>query len=229
MCKLFTAGYTLFAKYDQHQDFMVNTLKQCKVNLLIDVRSVPYSRKYSQFNSNRLAAGCSKHGLRYVHVPELGGKVNPNWDVFSKAIDVWNDPNVFTIPYRDRPEWKPLYKDELIVDFNKLVSYTPWLKVMGRLGANLKQGDTVCLLCAEDDPIDCHRYFLISKVLEANFPELEIQHFAQGTNGSIVLANQKQVDAALRAKMLNKFPKTKHNNTDQEIFRLNNLLHGWKK
>ena len=56
------------------------------IRLLIDVRTTPYSRHNPQFNSERLADSLVKAGLRYQHLPTLGGRrksrpdsVNQGW------------------------------------------------------------------------------------------------------------------------------------------------------
>jgi Uncharacterized conserved protein len=42
--------------------------------LLVDVRSLPGSKRYPQFNKETLADSLGKVGIRYEHFPELGGR-----------------------------------------------------------------------------------------------------------------------------------------------------------
>jgi uncharacterized protein (DUF488 family) len=44
------------------------------IRLLADVRSLPGSRRYPQFNKETLADSLGKVGIRYEHFPELGGR-----------------------------------------------------------------------------------------------------------------------------------------------------------
>ena len=56
------------------------------VERLVDVRSIPKSRRVPQFNSDALAASLRAHGIGYVHLQTLGGRrhakkdsVNTGW------------------------------------------------------------------------------------------------------------------------------------------------------
>jgi hypothetical protein len=43
------------------------------VDRLVDVRTIPKSRRVPQFNSNALAASLREHGIDYLHMKSLGG------------------------------------------------------------------------------------------------------------------------------------------------------------
>jgi uncharacterized protein (DUF488 family) len=47
------------------------------IKLLADVRSLPGSKRYPQFNKEALAKSLNKRGIRYEHFPELGGRRQP--------------------------------------------------------------------------------------------------------------------------------------------------------
>jgi uncharacterized protein (DUF488 family) len=55
-------------------DEFISLLKENAVNLLVDVRAFPGSKRYPQFNKDALAESLSAQGIRYEHFPELGGK-----------------------------------------------------------------------------------------------------------------------------------------------------------
>ena len=55
-------------------DEFISLLKENKINLLVDVRAFPGSKRYPQFNKEALAESLNAHGIRYEHFPELGGK-----------------------------------------------------------------------------------------------------------------------------------------------------------
>jgi len=65
--KVFSIGYSgkSFEKF-------VKSLKQNKVELLIDVRRFPRS-KYPDFVKNALRKKLAREGIEYLHLPELGG------------------------------------------------------------------------------------------------------------------------------------------------------------
>lgn len=57
----------------------VTMLQSFNIDLLVDVRSYPGSRKYPHFNKEALEITMPQKGIRYVHLKNLGGrrKVDP--------------------------------------------------------------------------------------------------------------------------------------------------------
>lgn len=53
-------------------DFLA-LLEENKIEMLADVRSLPGSRKYPQFNQENLSASLEKAGIAYQHMKGLGG------------------------------------------------------------------------------------------------------------------------------------------------------------
>jgi uncharacterized protein (DUF488 family) len=51
-----------------------------KLEVLVDVRSFPGSRRYPQFNKLVLAESLGKIGITYRHLPSLGGRRKPKAD-----------------------------------------------------------------------------------------------------------------------------------------------------
>jgi uncharacterized protein (DUF488 family) len=51
----------------------IELLRSHGVEQLIDIRTIPKSRRNPQFNSEGLAASLQADGIRYVHLKELGG------------------------------------------------------------------------------------------------------------------------------------------------------------
>ena len=107
----------------------VELLQAAGVSLLVDVRSMPYSRRFPQFGKERLAKSLAQAGIDYV--PEgaaLGGKPAGGGDYEAMAE-------------------RPAFKDAL-----------------GRL-IERAQSTTLSLMCAEREPLDCHRTVLVSRRL----------------------------------------------------------------
>ncbi len=44
------------------------------VTMLADIRGLPGSRKYPQFNKEQLETSLKNHGIKYIHIKELGGR-----------------------------------------------------------------------------------------------------------------------------------------------------------
>jgi uncharacterized protein (DUF488 family) len=105
----------------------VDLLKNGGVELLVDVRSVPYSRRFPQFGREKLAKSLEAAGISYAWEGEaLGGKSGGSYTAAAA-----------------RPE------------FNE---------TLGRL-IERSADTTVCLMCAEKEPLDCHRTVLVSRRL----------------------------------------------------------------
>src|SRR5947199_3317076 len=54
-------------------DTFISLLEAHGIKLLVDVRSLPGSKRYPQFNKETLAKPLQEHGIRYEHFAELGG------------------------------------------------------------------------------------------------------------------------------------------------------------
>lgn len=61
-------------------DDFISLLEQNGIKLLADVRSLPGSKRYPQFNKETLAESLNANGIRYEHFPELGGRRKPKPD-----------------------------------------------------------------------------------------------------------------------------------------------------
>lgn len=55
------------------EQFLV-TLASFKIELLVDVRSFPGSRRYPHFNKENVRGSLTSAGIDYLHMPELGGR-----------------------------------------------------------------------------------------------------------------------------------------------------------
>jgi uncharacterized protein (DUF488 family) len=63
----------------------LGALASCEIQTLADVRSFPGSRRYPQFNKDRLLASLADAGIEYVHMPELGGRRRAKPDSLNMA------------------------------------------------------------------------------------------------------------------------------------------------
>jgi len=61
-------------------DDFVSLLKANEIRLVADVRSLPGSKRYPQFNKETLADSLGKVEIRYEHFRELGGRRKPRED-----------------------------------------------------------------------------------------------------------------------------------------------------
>jgi len=61
-------------------DKFISALEANAIKLIADVRLLPGSKRYPQFNRESLAKSLSEHGIGYEHFPELGGRRKPKPD-----------------------------------------------------------------------------------------------------------------------------------------------------
>src|SRR4029450_12502302 len=66
-------------------DEFISLIQANDIKLLADVRSLPGSRRYPQFNREMLASSLGKAGIHYEHFPELGGRRKPRSDSRNRA------------------------------------------------------------------------------------------------------------------------------------------------
>ncbi|MEO6832146.1 MAG: DUF488 domain-containing protein [Chitinophagaceae bacterium] len=53
---------------------LVAMLQSFEIEMVVDVRSYPGSRRYPQFNKENLTISLPQNGLEYVHIQKLGGR-----------------------------------------------------------------------------------------------------------------------------------------------------------
>ena len=66
-------------------DIFISLLEENGIKLVADVRSLPGSKRYPQFNREMLAKSLTEHGIRYEHLPELGGRRKAKKDSHNTA------------------------------------------------------------------------------------------------------------------------------------------------
>lgn len=67
--RIWTIGHST-----RNSDVFISLLEENGIKLLADVRSLPGSKRYPQFNKETLAESLKERGIRYEHFLELGGR-----------------------------------------------------------------------------------------------------------------------------------------------------------
>ena len=60
-------------------------LRSFQIELLVDIRNFPGSRKYPQYNKDTLEKTLPENGIRYLHLKALGGRRRPRKDSVNTA------------------------------------------------------------------------------------------------------------------------------------------------
>jgi uncharacterized protein (DUF488 family) len=131
-------------------DTFISLLKANGIKALADVRLLPGSKRYPQFNKETLANSLGKVGIRYAHFPELGGRRKPRKDSSNTA---WRNESFRG--YADYMETE---------DFDKGIE---------RLLDLAADAGPTAIMCAEAVWWRCHRS-LISDYLKAG--SIEVIH-----------------------------------------------------
>ena len=78
--KIWTVGHST-----RSGEEFTQILKAHKIEVLVDVRTFPSSRRYPQFNRASLDSALALQKIRYQHEPRLGGRRTPRSDSHNTA------------------------------------------------------------------------------------------------------------------------------------------------
>jgi len=139
MQELWTIGHWTCPEPD-----FLRPLQAYEIDLLVDVRSHPGSRRSPQFSRAAMPDWLAKVGIGYVHLPELGGR--------RKRADV--DPDI-------NAGWRePSFKN--YADYTLGSDYRHGIAQL----VDLATDNRVAIMCGEPMPWRCHR-MLIANTLTA--------------------------------------------------------------
>lgn len=129
--KLYTIGHSTL-----EQEKFVNLLKEKGVTILVDVRSMPYSKFAPQFNKEGFSLALASAGIEYIHEAAAFGA---------------------------RRTEKELYGKDGYVDFDKVRNTSLFKRKVQEYSERINNGDKVALMCSEKDPLACHRTILVAR------------------------------------------------------------------
>ena len=115
---------------------IIELLKQHGIEVLVDVRSVPYSRYNPQFNRETFQRTLEAAGIKYAYAGQyLGG----------------------------RPDDPTCYEGEQ-VQYRRIMARSWYQNGIDQL-LDLANGQRAVIMCSEEDPLHCHRHNLITQTL----------------------------------------------------------------
>jgi uncharacterized protein (DUF488 family) len=137
-------------------------IKAHEITAICDVRSQPYSRMNSQFNHATLQTELNKNGIAYIFLgKELGARTEDSACYINGKVQY------------ERLAKTQLFKQGIERVQEEMKSYR------------------IALMCAEKDPLLCHRTLLIARHLQNR--EIEIKHILEDGN----LENQRSAEQRL--------------------------------
>lgn len=117
------------------QEYFLHLLKQNSVTCIVDVRSNPHSARVPQFNKEDLRRYLEGNDIVYLHFPKSFGARQ-------------QDPG--------------LLDEDGRVDFEKVRQTDQFRQGVDKLRYCLGQGHVISLMCAEADPLYCHRFSMVA-------------------------------------------------------------------
>ena len=137
-------------------DFIL-ILKKYKIQVVADVRSTPYSHFTPQFNADCLKNELYKNRIMYGSFAEEFG---------ARRVE------------------DSVYIDNT-VDFTKVMELDIFHKGVERIKNGLTAGYSIALMCTEYNPMECHRFFLVSrgirKILDIPIDHIFSQNLCKST------------------------------------------------
>jgi uncharacterized protein (DUF488 family) len=117
------------------QESFIEILKLFKIQLVVDVRSTPYSKYVPHFNRENIDKSLIENNIRYIFLGSyIGGK----------------------------PKDEKYYRDGK-VDYDLIAKTEHYKEGIDKI-MTLNR-DNIVLMCSEEDPISCHRHNLITQSL----------------------------------------------------------------
>lgn len=126
--------------HSTHQlGYFLELLREYNVNCIVDVRSSPASAYNPQYNQEPFKNFLKKNRITYLHFPEEFGARQTDRD---------------------------LLDEEGILDFVKVRKSWAFNKGLERIWQGVEKGFVIAIMCSEGNPLDCHRFSMVSVGLE---------------------------------------------------------------
>ena len=146
--------YTIgYSGYHQNTERFVSDLKAHGINAIVDVRTSPYSRYSPEYNRETISAILKASGIHYLFMGDkLGARPNDTSCYVNGAVD-----------------------------YDKILESKCFRDGINRVVDGAQKGYLISLMCAEKDPICCHRNILVAHALASQ--GIVIKHFVQPADG----------------------------------------------
>ena len=145
---VFTVGHST-----RTLDSFIDLLRERGVKRLVDIRTVPRSRHNPQFNKETLPQALASAGIKYTHMPDLGGLRRPR-----------------------RHSANPGWRNASFRGFADYMQTEEFGSGMQKLMA-LAERQEIVLMCAEAVPWRCHRSLIADALLVRG---VKVHHIMSG-------------------------------------------------
>ena len=125
------------------------------IRQLVDVRTIPKSRRNPQFGQNELAASLEKDGIQYVHLPGLGGLRHARKDSINTG-----------------------WKNASFRGYADYMQTTAFRESLAKL-LELATASPTVIMCAEAVPWRCHRSLIADALTARGIP---VEHILSATS-----------------------------------------------
>jgi uncharacterized protein (DUF488 family) len=140
--KIYTIGHSNLTFEEFAKLLQANGIK-----MVVDVRSIPYSRYSPQFNREELRERLERLGINYRYLGDsLGGKPR--------------DPACYD---GNRPSYEKIAQKEF---------YKAGIEELVQIASEYQ----TAIMCSEEDPHHCHRHQLIAQTLLNEHEDIEVTH-----------------------------------------------------
>jgi uncharacterized protein (DUF488 family) len=153
---IFTIGHSTYPI-----EHFLELLQANAVAQLIDIRTIPKSRRNPQFNSDALAASLRAANIRYLHMKDLGGLRHPRKDSINLG---WRNDS-----FRGYADY--MQTEEFAVALARTIELAKELPT--------------ALMCAEAVPWRCHRSLVADALAVRSIRVLEIIGAAKPTEHTL--------------------------------------------
>ncbi|MFC1523024.1 DUF488 family protein [Elusimicrobiota bacterium] len=127
-------------------DKLISLLKEQNIQVLVDVRSSPYSKYSPHFNYEQVKGKMPSYGIEYHFKGKSLGGMPQDEQIYDE------DGRVLY--------YKLAGKEDFLADIE-------WLR-------KLAQDNRVAIMCSEENPASCHRRLLLGRVLRKH--DIQLSH-----------------------------------------------------
>ena len=109
-----------------------------EISILYDIRMIPFSRYVPQYNQTTFPDTLKEWGIEYRYFSDIGPRVEGDAPLYDK--------NGFNYDLA-------LTRERIVTGLKKL-------------SAELQEGDIVAVMATKKEPLECHRFLILSRVLQ---------------------------------------------------------------